>query len=155
MAARIESQSEPFDFAEYLFLLERVLPKRSKARKLIPELEEYVAELRRRTVRPWESDNLNNGTDREHAQTALFESCMKIDPRWRTEFCSLPGPTFSAWSLRHVPKGVVKEVEKLLRRERSFGYIKNFITLRLKGEVTLTDKAVPVEGGMYALDGAA
>lgn len=141
-------QPTDFDFAAYLFLLERVLPARSKARKLIPELEAYVDALKQSAVRPWEVCNVNDGTSRDLAKTALFESIMKIDPAYR--FQVGVNPAMAASSLSDVPESVVEEVEKLLKRERYFGYVEHFITLRLKGEVTLADKRTPVEGSIYA-----
>jgi hypothetical protein len=78
----------------------------------------------------------------------LFESIMKIDPDYRYEVGVRP--TLVASSLKNVPEEVVREVGKLLKRERNFCYIEPFVTLRLKGDVKLTDKCTPVHGSHYA-----
>lgn len=148
MTRRKTTEPAAFSFAAFLYLLERTLPKRSKARRLIPELEAFVGDLKRAAVRPWEVCNVDNGIERGEAQTALFESIMRIDPRYR--FDVGVNPAMQASQLSNVPDSVVREVQKLLERERAFGYIEQFVSLRLKGEVVLADKRTPVEGSIYA-----
>lgn len=145
--SRNKEQPAEFDFFAYLYLLERSLPKRSRAAKLLPQFENYVDSLKIAARRPWEAVDVNNGLARDQAKTELFESIMRIDPEWRHDIGV--EPAMQASFLSDVPDEVVAEVRRLLERERNFCYVKPFITLRLKGEVTLADERKPVEGSMY------
>lgn len=137
-----------FNFADYLFLLERVLPKRSKARKLIPQLEEHVAELKKRAGEPWAERNYHLGDVRAAAQRELLDIFLAIPPHWNNAADGIVMTAFGCFmAFRSASPEVRADGLELLKRERYVPYIDTFLTLRDKGHVALTPKSVPAKGG--------
>jgi len=139
--------TDTFNFAEYLFLLERTLPKRSKALKLVGKLEAYVESLRAK-ARPWDARDYKVGDVRSAAQRELLDIFLAIPEQWNNAADGIVMTAFGCYmSFRSAPPEVRAEGLELLKRERYVPYVDTFLTLRDKGHVVLTKKSRPAKGG--------